>query len=162
VRTVTVNPAQTSGSSTSEENTNSEESHKSSGLGTGAVVGIVVGVVVAVLIAAGLAVFWFLRRRKQTQDDGYREDPSVRGGSPGTVGTGGPEMMGVGPGSAANTVGNRSSVLQIDPRMDPFRGQGPYARAGSQESLNTLRDDHDYSRRIQQPLRATNPDPDVD
>ncbi len=44
--------------------------------------------------------------------------------------------------------------------MDPFK-QGLYARNGSHESVNTLRDDHDYSRRIQQPkvLRAMNPDP---
>ncbi|KAM0462062.1 hypothetical protein ACHAO4_001255 [Trichoderma viride] len=57
------------------------------------------------------------------------------------------------------TAANRNSTIQIDPRMDPFK-QGLYIR-GSQESLNTLRDDHDYSRRIQRPpvLRATNPDP---
>lgn len=45
--------------------------------------------------------------------------------------------------------------------MDPFK-MGLYARRKSHESINTVRDDHDYSRRVHQPkiLRATNPDPD--
>jgi cell wall integrity and stress response component len=52
--------------------------------------------------------------------------------------------------------------MPVDPRLDPFapvyqRGEGNVSR----ESVNTLRDDHDYSRRVHQKgpiLRATNPD----
>ncbi|KAI9152095.1 hypothetical protein HJFPF1_09318 [Paramyrothecium foliicola] len=168
IKTVTVAPAQTMTESgapaASEDNANSSTSKNDGGLNTGQVVGIVIGVVGGILLLAAAGVFWFLRRKKQSKEAGYQEDPSVRGTSPGTIGTaGGAEMMmGGAPVSATNTTGNRSSILQIDPRMDPFRGQGLYPRTGSHESLNTLRDDHDYSRRIQQPLRATNPDPDVD
>lgn len=64
-------------------------------------------------------------------------------------------------------VGTRRSRLMatVDPRLDPFAKV--YQRAGdskSRESVNTIRDDHDYSRRINQQgpiLRATNPDPDT-
>ncbi|KAH6605367.1 carbohydrate-binding wsc [Trichoderma cornu-damae] len=132
---------------------------KKSGLGTGGIVGIVVGVVGGVLVVAGAVLFWFLRRRRQKQDE-YRDDPSVRGSSSGMMGSGPPDVSANGgsPASPASAA-NRNSTIQIDPRMDPFK-QGLYIR-GSHESLNTLRDDHDYSRRIQPPkvLRATNPDP---
>ena len=128
------------------------------GLSTGAIVGIVIGIVALVLIAVGIFLFWFLRRRKQNHDD-YQDDPSVRGSSSGMMGSHRPEMSmsGGSPGSPGSA-GNRNSMLQIDPRMDPFKQA--YGR-NSTESVNTLRDDHDYSRRIQQPkvLRATNPDP---
>jgi cell wall integrity and stress response component len=128
------------------------------GLSTGAIVGIVIGIVALVLIAVGIFLFWFLRRRKQHNDD-YQDDPSVRGSSSGMMGSHHPEMSmsGGSPGSPGSA-GNRNSMLQIDPRMDPFKQA--YGR-NSTESVNTLRDDHDYSRRIQQPkvLRATNPDP---
>lgn len=122
------------------------------GLETGGVVGIVVGVIAGVLAIAGLSLFFYFRHKKQNQDES-----SIRGSLSGMIG-GRPDMSAA-PGSPGST-GNRSSTLQIDPRMDPFK-QGLYARSGSHESVNTLRDDHDYSRRIQQPkvLRATNPDP---
>ncbi|KAL7925699.1 hypothetical protein ACQKWADRAFT_198726 [Trichoderma austrokoningii] len=130
----------------------------SSGISSGAIAGIVVGVVGG-LALIGAALFFFLRRRRQSRDE-YRDDPSVRGSSSGMVGSVPPEMS-VNGGSPASpvSVANRNSTIQIDPRMDPFK-QGLYIR-GSHESLNTLRDDHDYSRRIQRPtvLRATNPDP---
>ncbi|KJZ72974.1 hypothetical protein HIM_07546 [Hirsutella minnesotensis 3608] len=125
-------------------------------LTTGGVVGIVIGIIVGVLLLAGAALFIYFQRKKRHDDD-FQDDPSVRGSSSGMLG-GRPEMSGT-PGSPGST-GNRSSMLQIDPRMDPFK-QGLYARSRSHESINTLRDDHDYSRRIQQPkvLRAMNPDP---
>lgn len=131
-----------------------------SGLKTGAIVGIVVGIVGGVLVVAGLIMLFYFRRKKQQQENDYQDDPSIRGSSSGMMGSGRPEMSRA-PGSPGST-GNRSSTLQIDPRMDPFQ-QTLYARSGSRESVNTLRDDHDYSRRIQAPkvLRATNPDPDT-
>ncbi|POR33797.1 Uncharacterized protein TPAR_06007, partial [Tolypocladium paradoxum] len=152
VRTVTIMPTQTGDAF----NEGAASRVQSSGLGTGAVVGIVIGIIAAVLALASAALFFYFRHKKQNQDD-YQDDPSVRGSSSGMMG-GRPEMSAA-PGSPGSA-GNRNSTLQIDPRMDPFK-QGLYARNGSHESVNTLRDDHDYSRRIQQPkvLRAVNPDP---
>lgn len=152
VRTVTFIPTQTGDAS----NEGAGSHVSSTGLSTGAVVGIVIGIIAAVLAMAGAALFFYFQRKKQNQDD-YTDDPSVRGSSSGMMG-GRPEMSAA-PGSPGSA-GNRSSTLQVDPRMDPFK-QGLYARNGSHESVNTLRDDHDYSRKIQQPkvLRAVNPDP---
>ncbi|EFY99970.1 WSC domain protein [Metarhizium robertsii] len=154
VKTVTIIPTETGHTS----GDNQGASVQDSGLNTGGIVGIVVGVVGGILVLAGLIIFFYLRRKKQQQENDYQDDPSIRGSSSGMMGSGRPEMSRA-PGSPGST-GNRSSTLQIDPRMDPFQ-QTLYARSGSRESVNTLRDDHDYSRRIQQPkvLRTTNPDP---
>ncbi|KAG5927460.1 hypothetical protein E4U42_002211 [Claviceps africana] len=157
VKTVTILPTTTGPAVPSN---NQAASVESDGLQTGAVVGIVVGVVGGVLILAAIIIFLYFRRKKQRLQNGYQDDPSIRGSSSGMLGNGRPEMS-RSPGSPGST-GNRSSLLPVDPRMDPFQ-QSLYARNGSRESVGTLRDDHDYSRRIQQPkiLRATNPDPDV-
>ncbi|GJN80384.1 hypothetical protein PLIIFM63780_003910 [Purpureocillium lilacinum] len=156
IKTVTIVPTATGGTGGDASNERTGSTVQRSGLSTGAVVGIVVGVILAVIAVGGIALFFWLRRRRQNRDD-YQDDPSVRGSSSGMT-DGRPEMSGA-PGSPGSA-GNRSSMLQVDPRMDPFK-QGLYARNGSHESVNTLRDDHDYSRRIQQPkvLRAMNPDP---
>lgn len=56
---------------------------------------------------------------------------------------------------------HRMSMKPMDPRLDPKQTFGLY-RAASHDSINTLRDDHDYSRRVHQPgrvLRVTNMDP---
>lgn len=162
VKTVTVVPTGADDADHGNQEDPSGDNGGGGGLGTGPIVGIVVGVVGVVLIAAGIAVFWFLRRRKRNQQDGYQDDPSVRGNSSDRMGSAHPEMSMGGGASPTSGVGgsNRNSTLAIDPRMDPFK-QGLYNRDGSRESIDTLRDDHDYSRRIQQPkvLRATNPDP---
>ncbi|KAG6003643.1 hypothetical protein E4U21_001846 [Claviceps maximensis] len=157
IRTVTIVPTETSRPAPSN---NQDATDEDTGLKTGAVVGIVVGVVGGVLILAAIMIFLYFRRKKQQQQDGYQNDPSIRGSSSGMLGSGRLDMSRT-PGSPGST-GNRSSLLPVDPRMDPFQ-QSLYARNGSRESVGTLRDDHDYSRRIQQPkvLRATNPDPDV-
>lgn len=126
-----------------------------SGLSTGGIVGIVVGVIGGILVIAGVLLFFFMKKRKEQKEEKFNSG-SLQGSSSGSRGRGSPPS----PGSA----GNRSSMLQIDPRMDPFN-QGLYARNGnaSAESVNTLHDDHDYSRRIQAPkvLRAVNPDPET-
>ncbi|PHH84562.1 hypothetical protein CDD83_1732 [Cordyceps sp. RAO-2017] len=155
VQTVTVIPTQSTVSAGVKDSTDVTPGR--SGLGTGGVAGIVAAIAV-VLAAAAMALFFYFQRKKRTEED-FRDDPSARGSSSGMLGR--PEMSGI-PGSPGST-GNRSSMLQIDPRMDPFK-QGLYARSGSHESINTLGDEHDYSRRIQPPkvLRATNPDPTED
>ncbi|OPB45415.1 hypothetical protein A0O28_0076250 [Trichoderma guizhouense] len=154
-------PGQTSdSSSTSQDPTGDRQTGtpvKHSGLATGAIVGIVVGVVGGLLLVGGAA-FFLYRRRRQSRNDEYRDDPSVRGSSSGMVGSVPPEMSANGSPASPVSAVNRNSTIQIDPRMDPFK-QGLYIR-GSHESLNTIRDDHDYSRRINPPvLRAMNPDP---
>ncbi|KAK2616831.1 Cell wall integrity and stress response component 4 [Conoideocrella luteorostrata] len=156
VKTVTIIPTVTGHASGDNQGITVQES----GLKTGAIVGIVVGVVGGVLALAAFIMFCYFRRKKQQQQEDYQDDPSIRGSSSGMMGSGRAEMSRA-PGSPGST-GNRSSTLPVDPRMNPFQ-QSLYARNGSRESIGTLRDDHDYSRRIQQPkvLRATNPDPDV-
>ncbi|RSL77168.1 hypothetical protein CEP51_009299 [Fusarium floridanum] len=159
IKTVTVAPTHsTTGGTTANENT--QEKSTKSGLSTGQVVGIVVGVIVAVLgLAALVLFFWFRRKKQQNEQEAFHDDPSIRDSSSGIAQRPDMSMAAGSPVSAAGA-SNRNSTLQVDPRMDPFK-QGLYVRSASHESINTLRDDHDYSRKIQAPkvLRATNPDP---
>jgi cell wall integrity and stress response component len=149
----------------------------SGGLGVGASVGIAIGVISAAVLA-GVAGFCVWRRKKQREDDahGVFRTPSPRGSSAGM--TSSPKAAEAGmtpPFLARNPDGTyesdysgrrRSLLMPIDPRIDPTH-TAIYNRDGnkSHESVNTLRDDQDYSRRVHQPnkvLRATNPDPDDD
>ncbi|KAF7555799.1 hypothetical protein G7Z17_g1893 [Cylindrodendrum hubeiense] len=154
VKTVTIGPTSTG---TTAGDTSGVKV-KNGGLKTGEVVGIVVGVIGAVIVAACIALFLWFRRRKQRQErEGFQDDPSIRDSSSANR----PDMSVAGASPASpNAASKRNSTLQVDPRMDPFK-QGLYVRNGSRESINTLGDEHDYSRRIQPPkvLRATNPDP---
>ncbi|KAN0106138.1 hypothetical protein V8E51_009014 [Hyaloscypha variabilis] len=172
VHTITVMPTATGSSQ-------NDLSQKSSGggLGTGGAVGLTIGLVALIAIISALA--WFLLRRKR-QQDAELNNVSRRGSTAGlgalggpipsrtmsensryVLGTDGRQVVetwepGDGPGS------RRSRLMPVDPRLDPFAPV--YQRNGenkSRESVNTLRDDHDYSRRVvhQGPiLRATNPD----
>lgn len=57
--------------------------------------------------------------------------------------------------------GRRMSMKPMDPRLDPKVG---LYRIASHDSLNTIRDDQDYSRRVHEApriMRVTNPDPDT-
>ncbi|CRK12897.1 Cell wall integrity and stress response component 4 like protein [Verticillium longisporum] len=169
VRTVFVTPStspDTSGSNTETTHNSAEmgSSSGSSGPSTGTVVGIVVGVIAGVVAIAALVLWLFFRRRKQraqAEDD----EPSQRGSSAGMMGTPrNPEMTVTMDGRAwepeTTSEQRRSRLMAMDPRMNPL--QRPiYARNKSHESVNTIHDDQDYSRRVAKPvLRATNPDPD--
>ncbi|KAM0435935.1 hypothetical protein ACHAPT_002827 [Fusarium lateritium] len=158
IKTVTVAPTQATAGTSANEDT--DEKPQKSGLSTGQVVGIVVGVIIAVLGMAALVLFfWFRRKKQQNEQEAFQDDPSIRDSSSGIAQR--PDMaMAAGSPVSAAGASNRNSTLQVDPRMDPFK-QGLYMRSASHESINTLRDDHDYSRKIQAPkvLRATNPDP---
>lgn len=57
-----------------------------------------------------------------------------------------------------------SRLVPIDPRLDPYAGIYTQGTAGaSRESLNTISDGRDYSRRVAKTpvLRALNPDPET-
>ncbi|KAF4817684.1 Cell wall integrity and stress response component 4 [Colletotrichum tropicale] len=166
VRTVTVTPTATGtdGATGASELSPSSSASSSNGLTTGAVVGVVVGVIAAVVAFAGLGLFLFFRRRKQRQENEKYDEPSHRGSSAGMTGSPrNPEMVVTVDGGrwdADSTSDHRRSRLMAhDPRMEPL-GRGLYLNNKSAESINTLRDDQDYSRKVHKPvLRATNPDP---
>lgn len=168
IRTVT-QPAPTATDDTSGVDDNG------SGLKGGAIAGIVVGVVGGLLLLA--AFFWFLfakrRRDREAADAGLQKGAS---GSPGRMAT---PMSGemtesrYGSASAGAAAGawdsqnkRRSHLMPVDPRLDPF-ATGLYSsdQNGSRDSLTSLQDNQDYSRRVHpgpRVLRATNPDPEED
>lgn len=154
--TITLPPSSNSNNAAS----NGEMSTTSNGLTTGAAVGIAVGVLGAVGLIAGVAVFFWLRRRKQNQEEAAVErSNSGRGSSAGMMGTPRTEMASIWDSEQLSTGRRNSRLMPHDPRMDPFAGN-IYAQANkSRESVNTLQDNHDYSRKV---LRTTNPDPEQD
>ncbi|KAK6224569.1 hypothetical protein QIS74_02896 [Colletotrichum tabaci] len=166
VRTVTVTPTATGNDvATGASELAPSDQSTSNGPSTGAVVGIVVGVIGAVVALAGIGLFLFFRRRKQRQNENDKYDvPSHRGSSAGMSGSPrNPEMVVTVDGGRwdpdTTSEQRRSRLLAHDPRLDPLP-RGLYVRNKSAESINTLRDDQDYSRKVHQPvLRATNPDP---
>ncbi|KAL1889314.1 Cell wall integrity and stress response component 4 [Sporothrix stenoceras] len=175
VQTVTVTPSAGSGDSSAVSS-----SHK--GLSAGAAAGIAVGVVAVAVIAAVVAFLVWRRRRQQKEPEdalfvaNNPKTPSPRGTSPNTSNS--PKVSEVSSAPAfARKVGEgqwesdqsgrrRSTLMPIDPRIDPsFSGIYAHTDNKSRDSVNSLRDDHDYSRRVHQPgrvLRATNPDPEVE
>ncbi|ETS82768.1 hypothetical protein PFICI_04644 [Pestalotiopsis fici W106-1] len=154
VMTVTVMP--TGGASAS--SSTAEVSTSQKGLSTGAAVGTAVGVLgfVGIILAAGFF-FWFRRKRREQEEGSMlQHQNSFRGSSAGIMSTPRTEMASVW-NDEAQSVGRRSSrLMPHDPRMDPYAAN-IYGRFDnkSRESINTLRDDQDYSRRV---LRTTNPD----
>ncbi|CAI4216959.1 unnamed protein product [Parascedosporium putredinis] len=164
VRTVTVTPSQNPGTHGAIQ----DDGQKKKGPSSGAIAGIVVGVVLAIAaIIAGACLI--LRRRRQARNgqEGAFEARSSHSSAFAGWGSDAKEKdnpaapaAAVVAGSVAGSSSRNSRLMPIDPRMDPFSA-GIYARTKSRESINTLHDDQDYSRRVHQPrvLRATNPDP---
>lgn len=178
VKTVTIVPTIVISSS---PNSAAISSGSGSGLSTGAAVGIAVGVIIsAATVVAGVACFFIKRKRKQREEaEGGLGASSQRGSASGMMGTPktgeisenryvlGADGRNMAEAWESSTRGKRRSALMpVDPRLDPF-AKGIYNRTEnkSHDSVASLRDDHDYSRRIQEPprvLRAINPDPDDD
>ncbi|ROT40745.1 hypothetical protein SODALDRAFT_103978 [Sodiomyces alkalinus F11] len=162
VRTVFVTPSSPADSGSADPD---ESSDGGSGLATGAVVGIVIGVIGAVIVFAAVGVFFYIRRRKQLNADSDISNDKYEnhGGGSSTPTPRLPKLVVTMNGSGANPESNgdqrRSSrLMAVDPRMDPYAA--PMYRNKSRESVNTLHDEHDYSRKVTRPvLRATNPDP---
>jgi cell wall integrity and stress response component len=151
-------------------------SGKSGGLGTGGAVGLTIGLVALVAIICSI-IYYCWRRRQQVREEELAGGASRRGSSAGlggpipsrtmsensryVLGTDGRQVVEAW--EPADTPGSRRSrLMPVDQRLDPFaplyqRGDGSKSR----ESINTIRDDQDYSRRVHQTgpiLRATNPD----
>lgn len=131
------------------------------------------GVIAALAVAGVFLWLWCIKRKRQEEDGNGA--PSVHGSS-GMMGT--PQTAEVssnpfGTASEASDGGiwdangkRRSHLMPVDPRLDPF-AKGIYvgAQNKSHESIGSLQDNQDYSRRVHQPprvLRAVNPDPDED
>jgi cell wall integrity and stress response component len=114
------------------------------------------------VLAAGAFFCIYIARRRKGQPQNQDDMPSQRGSSAGMIG-GRPEVGEAGWGDGGMLGRRPSKLMPHDPRMDPFN-LGLYVRNKSHESVNTIRDDHDYSRRVHQPkvLRAMNPDPNLD
>ena len=156
VKTVTIMPTATGNSEASPDASSSEVTSNQHGLSTGAAVGIAIGVFAAVGLAIGAGLFFWLRRRRRDQGDALADSPgSHRGSSAGMMSTPTTGMASVWDGDTAS--GRRNSrFMPHDPRMDPFAANIYSRENKSQESINTLQDNHDYSRKV---LRTTNPDP---
>ncbi|KAI1767631.1 hypothetical protein GGR53DRAFT_480954 [Hypoxylon sp. FL1150] len=160
LQTVTVIPTFTDGaetSATSDANsTGMTASHQ--GLSAGQAAGIAIGVIGAVVIAITAGVFFFLRHKKQGQGDIIEDNSgSHRGSSAGMMSTPTTAMASVWDGDNASGGRRNSRYMPHDPRMDPYT-TNIYNRFDnkSHESINTLQDNRDYSRKV---LRTTNPDP---
>ncbi|KAH6715917.1 hypothetical protein BKA61DRAFT_720035 [Leptodontidium sp. MPI-SDFR-AT-0119] len=135
------------------------------GLSTGGAVGLTIGLVALVAIIAA-AIFFFLRKRRRDQE--AAETLSRRGSSAGFGAAAVPSRtMSENSRYVLGTDGRRvrlekSRLIPVDQRLDPFSPVYQRGDNKSRESVNTIRDDHDYSRRMVTGgtgiLRATNPD----
>ncbi|EDN99729.1 hypothetical protein SS1G_02587 [Sclerotinia sclerotiorum 1980 UF-70] len=174
VRTVTVTPT----APPSESSTSSVSRKSAGGLTTGGAVGLTIGLVALIAIIVGVTYFCIRKRRQQKAE----EYAAVNSRRESLAGVGGPiPARGMSENSRyvlgtdgrrvverwepeLNTPGSRGSQLMpVDPRLDPFAAVYQRGENKSRESINTIRDDHDYSRRVHQQgpiLRAVNPDPD--
>ncbi|RYP10271.1 hypothetical protein DL764_000763 [Monosporascus ibericus] len=126
-----------------------------SGIPTGAAVGIAVGILGFLAILCGIGIFFWLRRRTRDQVAAMERSNSGRGSSAGMMSTPRTEMASIWDEQSGNR--RNSRIMPHDPRMDPFAGN-LYSQFGnkSRESINTIQDNQDYSRKV---LRTTNPDP---
>lgn len=152
-RTITVMPSITPGVAGS----TAEVTTSQSGLTTGQAVGVAVGVLGFFIILGAIGVFFWLRRRKRAQQDQMlSHQNSLRGSSAGMTSTPKTDMTSMFDGDTQSAGRRNSRLMPHDPRMDPY-AVNIYNRFEnkSRESVNTLQDNHDYSRRV---LRPTNPD----
>ncbi|KAB8298793.1 hypothetical protein EYC80_000967 [Monilinia laxa] len=173
VRTVTVTPT----APPSEPN-KSSVSKSSGGLTTGGAVGLTIGLVALIAIIAGI-IFFCIRKRRQEKAEEYnavnsrRESLAGVGGpipsrtmsenSRYVLGTDGRRVVETWEPEIHTPGSRKSQLMPVDPRLDPFASVYQRGDNKSRESINTIRDDHDYSRRVHQQgpiLRAVNPDPD--
>ncbi|KAH8745024.1 hypothetical protein BGZ57DRAFT_1020140 [Hyaloscypha finlandica] len=144
------------------------------GLSLGGAVGLTIGLVASIAI-----IFWVvyscIRKRRQEEEynnvdrrgsvttlGGPVSSRSISENSRYGLGTDGRQVVEIWGPEMRGIVGLRRSLLMpVDPRLDPFAPVYQRGENESRESVNTIRDDHDYSRRLYQQapiLRATNHD----
>lgn len=173
VRTVTLTPTVPPNS---QSQTGVARKSGSSGLSTGGAVGLTIGLVALVALVCSIIYFCIRRRQKERAENfnnaSRRESSSGLGGpipsrtmsenSRYVLGTDGRQVVETWEPETRDAPGSRRSrLIPIDPRLDPFAPVYQRGENKSRESVNTIRDDHDYSRRVHQQgpiLRATNPD----
>jgi cell wall integrity and stress response component len=146
-------------------------------LTTGGAVGLTIGLVAVVAIISGIVFVCIKKHRQEKEAEAYN-DISRRGSSAGlggpvpsrtmsensryVLGTNGRDVVETWEPDENGPPGSRRSrLMPVDPRLDPFAPVYQLGQNKSRESVNTIRDDHDYSRRVHQQgpiLRATNPD----
>ncbi|RYP71411.1 hypothetical protein DL771_004778 [Monosporascus sp. 5C6A] len=156
LQTVTVIPTFSSSAVANSSNETPETTPEpQSGIPTGAAVGIAVGIIGFLAILCGIGIFFWLRRRRRDQEAAMERSNSGRGSSAGMMSTPRTEMASIWDEQSGNR--RNSRIMPHDPRMDPFAGN-LYSQFGnkSRESINTIQDNQDYSRKV---LRTTNPDP---
>lgn len=180
VRTVTITPTSQPAAASAGVAPDTKEKSGGGGLGTGGAVGLAIGLI-ALFAMIGGAVFWFYKRKKRqnmeeeqarrNMDDSKRSSTSalrtdmtrsmsqhsrfVLGSNGQTVVGGFEPVTPTVEGSGSSRI-SAHGLKPVDPRLDPF---GVAYGNRSRESLNTINDGHDYTRKI---LRTTNPDPDHD
>ncbi|CAG8971236.1 hypothetical protein HYALB_00001400 [Hymenoscyphus albidus] len=179
VRTVTVTPTAPPNSLQNAGNRVPRPSMNGSqgGLSTGGAVGLTIGLIVLFGTVAAM-IWYYMRKKKQerTEEDGYNNMSrtasftGVLGGptpsrtmsenSRYILGTNGREVIEA---WEHDPPGSRKSgpLRPVDQRLDPFAPPYQLGDNRSRDSVNTIRDDHDYSRRVQpiRPiLRVNNPD----
>ena len=172
IRTVTVTPTVPPNS----QSLTGVSRKNGGGLSTGSAVGLTIGLVALVAIVCGI-IYFCIRKRRQDRAENY-SNASRRGSTTGLggpvpsrtmsensryfLGTDGRQVVETWEPDTRDAPGSRKSrLMPVDPRLDPFAPVYQRGENKSRESVNTLRDDHDYSRRVHQQapiLRATNPD----
>ncbi|OBT78298.1 hypothetical protein VF21_02994 [Pseudogymnoascus sp. 05NY08] len=176
VRVVTITPTAPPGTDTSSSDNGNKKS-----LTAGGAAGLGIGIA-AFLALVGALIFFFIRRRKRlaaesdvgpappTPNTGYTPQRTMSENSRYVLGTDGRRVVegwDSGAGDVADTPASagsrRSRLMPVDPRLDPFAPvyqQG--GASGSRESVGSIQDNLDYSRRVVRTgppiLRATNPD----
>lgn len=183
VQTITYTPTAPPNSSANQ--TDLSKGGGSNSLNTAQAVGLTFGLVALVVLISAIIFFCVRKRNKQKRREAETDaaaasasafsrsgSSQVNGGIPQRtmsensrfmLQTDGRQVVEGWESGDTGTPGSRiSRLLPVDPRLDPYAGV--YQRGDgnkSRESVQTIQDNHDYSRRVlgQGPiLRATNPD----
>lgn len=178
VQTITYTPTSPPSNSANQSGLNK---NGGSSLSTGQAVGLTFGLVALAILVAGIIFFCIRKRRKQRKLEAETEAAAGLSSRTGSSSVGAAPQRTMSENSRfmlqtdgrqvvegwetgdTGTPGSRiSRLLPVDPRLDPYAQVYQRGDANkSRESVQTIQDNHDYSRRVVQQgpiLRATNPD----
>lgn len=167
-RTVTITPTNPPDSANQKDTL---KKGSSSGLSTGGAVGLTIGLVALAAIVGAILFFCWRKRKHAKVEELNAARESVHGLAGPTptrtmsensryiLGTDGRQVVEAWEQDDRDLPGSRKSrLMPVDPRLDPFAPVYQRGENKSRESVNTMRDDHDYSRRVVTgPLRVINP-----